>query len=84
MPLDAVALIVVAEAAFALPDDDEVPLFPDRNCGGCLDVGGVAVDPELLAEGRAVSGEALALDPEVGAVAVLLAVAVPDDDEVSG
>src|SRR5262249_2940739 len=71
--------ILAAVLVEALPDHDEVPVRLAADRGGALIVGGIGVDQELLAQGLARAGIALAEDPIIAAV---LVVALPDHDEV--
>ena len=64
----------------AFPHHHEVPTAPDRDGGQALETRGVGVDPELAAPRRPGRREPLAEYPVVVSV---LAVLVPDDDEVA-
>src|SRR5262249_35779611 len=63
----------------ALPGDDEVPRLVQRHTRKALWVGGVGIDLELAALDRS---RRIVTLPENAKAAAVLAIAVPDDDEV--
>src|SRR3990172_397074 len=71
--------VVAPVLALAVPNDDEVPNGVRSRGWEPLDARGVGVDLELASLGEAVGVEALAEDPPGAPV---LAVALPNDDEV--